>query len=197
MKEFFINAALIVLGISICKTLLMSFLPTRILIIAFIKAAIYLFVVLCFIVAFFRIIFSLQDRFNAYYNNRIYEKKLRKIKSEEYCSNDDRSSQSNRAQENHQKETHRASDNESNKSDQKAQPNVSKSEEEMYADVLGLRKEGLSKESIKSAYRQKMREYHPDRIESFNLGREFKELAEEKSKSINAAYAFLKRRFSV
>ncbi len=39
---------------------------------------------------------------------------------------------------------------------------------------------------IKNAYRNKMKEYHPDRVSG--LGEEFRILAEEKSKEINMAY---------
>jgi len=41
-------------------------------------------------------------------------------------------------------------------------------------------------EEIKKAYRNKMKEYHPDRVSG--LGKEFSKLAEEKSKEINMAY---------
>jgi len=41
-------------------------------------------------------------------------------------------------------------------------------------------------EEIKKAYRNKMKEYHPDRVAG--LGKEFSKLAEEKSKEINMAY---------
>ena len=41
-------------------------------------------------------------------------------------------------------------------------------------------------EEIKKSYRNKMKEYHPDRVSG--LGEEFLKLAEEKSKKINMAY---------
>jgi len=44
---------------------------------------------------------------------------------------------------------------------------------------------------IKSAYKQKMMEYHPDRVS--NLGRELQILAEMKTKEINEAYEYLKK----
>lgn len=39
---------------------------------------------------------------------------------------------------------------------------------------------------LKIAYRRKMSEYHPDKVSM--LGKELRELAEEKSKAINIAY---------
>jgi len=41
-------------------------------------------------------------------------------------------------------------------------------------------------DEIKRAYRDKMMQYHPDKVAS--LGKEFQILAEEKSKEINIAY---------
>lgn len=41
---------------------------------------------------------------------------------------------------------------------------------------------------IKNRYRERIREYHPDKVA--HLGVELKELAERKSKEINAAYAY-------
>jgi len=46
-------------------------------------------------------------------------------------------------------------------------------------------------EMIKSAYKKKMLEYHPDRVS--NLGRKLQILAEMKTKEINEAYEFLKK----
>jgi len=48
-----------------------------------------------------------------------------------------------------------------------------------------------SKTRIKQAYKIKMLEYHPDRVN--NLGSKLKSLAEHESKRINAAYKLLKR----
>jgi len=44
---------------------------------------------------------------------------------------------------------------------------------------------------IKSAYKQRMMEYHPDKVN--NLGKELQNLAENKTKEINEAYEFLKK----
>ncbi len=48
-----------------------------------------------------------------------------------------------------------------------------------------------SMEIITSAYKRKISEYHPDKVA--NLGSELKELAELKSKQINAAYNHAKK----
>ncbi len=57
--------------------------------------------------------------------------------------------------------------------------------EEHWSKVLEVDREA-SIESIKVAYRAKIRQYHPDKVSS--LGQEFQEIAEHKSKQINAAY---------
>lgn len=48
-----------------------------------------------------------------------------------------------------------------------------------------------SLEIIASAYKRKISQYHPDKVE--NLGSELKELAELKSKQINSAYNYAKK----
>jgi DnaJ like chaperone protein len=55
--------------------------------------------------------------------------------------------------------------------------------------VLGLRP-GASAEDIKAAYRHLVNRYHPDKLQ--HLGEEFRELAEEKFKTIQSAYQSLK-----
>lgn len=57
--------------------------------------------------------------------------------------------------------------------------------------VLGV-EPGASSAEIRSAYQSKIREYHPDRIAE--MGVELRELAEKRTKEINAAYAQLKGR---
>jgi len=56
--------------------------------------------------------------------------------------------------------------------------------------------EGAPPDEIKIAFRKEIARYHPDRVAS--LGRELRELAEQKAKEINWAYAAAKRerRFS-
>ena len=46
-------------------------------------------------------------------------------------------------------------------------------------------------EQLRAAYRQRMSQYHPDKVNS--LGPEFRELAESKSKEINRAFDLLAR----
>jgi DnaJ like chaperone protein len=55
-----------------------------------------------------------------------------------------------------------------------------------WAKVLGV-SPAASADDIRSAYRQLMSQYHPDKVAS--LGFELRELAERKSKEIGAAYA--------
>jgi DnaJ like chaperone protein len=51
--------------------------------------------------------------------------------------------------------------------------------------------ESSSIDEITNSYKKKIRQYHPDKVES--LGSELKKLAEKKSKEINAAYNIAKR----
>jgi hypothetical protein len=57
-------------------------------------------------------------------------------------------------------------------------------------DVLGL-KANATTEEIKNAYRQKIAQYHPDKVS--HLGEEFRHLATEHARRINDAYAELRR----
>ena len=66
------------------------------------------------------------------------------------------------------------------------------SEEQYYA-VLGL-KAGADFVVIKKAYRKLSKQYHPDKVA--HLGDEFKAVAEEKMKEINAAYDFFEKKFN-
>ncbi len=63
------------------------------------------------------------------------------------------------------------------------------SEEERSLEILGL-KRGATPEQIKASYRKLSMKYHPDKVS--HLGEEFKNVAEEKMKDINAAYQFFK-----
>lgn len=56
--------------------------------------------------------------------------------------------------------------------------------------MLGL-ESGATIDQIKTAYKQRIKEYHPDRVET--LGDEIKELAKKKTRDINSAYNFLKK----
>ncbi|WP_028583312.1 DnaJ domain-containing protein [Desulfogranum mediterraneum] len=66
-------------------------------------------------------------------------------------------------------------------------------DERCYA-VLGL-ESGADFAAIKSAYRKLSMQYHPDKVG--HLGDEFKGVAEEKMKEINAAYDHLKKKYKV
>ncbi len=56
--------------------------------------------------------------------------------------------------------------------------------------TLGLEK-GASMDQIKKAYRKLSMQYHPDKVR--HLGDEFRKIAEEKMKEINAAYDYFKK----
>jgi DnaJ like chaperone protein len=64
--------------------------------------------------------------------------------------------------------------------------------DERYYAVLGL-EPGADFAAIKRAYRKLSMQYHPDKVA--HLGEEFKGVAEEKMKEINAAYDHFKRKF--
>ncbi|MEZ4270018.1 MAG: J domain-containing protein [Myxococcota bacterium] len=58
-------------------------------------------------------------------------------------------------------------------------------------EVLGVAP-GSSSEEIRRAYQDKIRQYHPDRVN--DPGEELQALADSKTKAINAAYETLKQR---
>ncbi len=57
-------------------------------------------------------------------------------------------------------------------------------------EVLGVRP-GAAQQEIRQAYRELAGKYHPDKVD--HLGKEFKALAEERFKEIQAAYDALKK----
>lgn len=61
------------------------------------------------------------------------------------------------------------------------------SDEETFANILGL-SPSSSFEIIKQRYRELCTKYHPDKVS--HLGEEFRVIAEQKLKDINAAYAY-------
>jgi DnaJ like chaperone protein len=65
--------------------------------------------------------------------------------------------------------------------------------EQQYYEILGLQPVA-NFEEIKKAYRKLSMRYHPDKV--VHLGEEFKGVAEEKMKEINAAYQYLKNKFN-
>jgi hypothetical protein len=61
-----------------------------------------------------------------------------------------------------------------------------------FAKTLGLEKP-YSEEEIKSAYRKRIAQYHPDRVSA--MGPEIREVAETKAREINEAYEFFRKKF--
>jgi DnaJ like chaperone protein len=71
-------------------------------------------------------------------------------------------------------------------------PATAASQEQRYRTVLGV-EENADFVVIKKAYRQLSMQYHPDKVA--HLGAEFKRVAEEKMKEINAAYDYFRKKF--
>ena len=63
--------------------------------------------------------------------------------------------------------------------------------ESYYAEVLGI-SEGAGPEEIKEAYRNKIKEHHPDRFQ--NQPEWVKKQAAETTQKINEAYAWMRRK---
>ena len=57
--------------------------------------------------------------------------------------------------------------------------------------ALGLQSDATAAE-IKTAYQELVQQYHPDRV--VDLGPELQEVADRKTKELNAAYALLKKK---
>jgi DnaJ-domain-containing protein 1 len=57
-------------------------------------------------------------------------------------------------------------------------------------DVLGV-KRGASMDEVKKAYRDQIKKFHPDKVESLRLGSEYREMFEEKTREIQKAYEAL------
>jgi hypothetical protein len=67
-------------------------------------------------------------------------------------------------------------------------------EETRYGRLLGL-KGKVTRGEIKYAYREQANLYHPDRVA--HLGPEFQELANEKMKEINKAFAYFQKKYGL
>ncbi len=67
---------------------------------------------------------------------------------------------------------------------------VRENERKQAAALLGV-DEDADEQTIRRAYQKKVREYHPDLVA--NAAAEIRELAEERTKALNAAYDCLKR----
>jgi hypothetical protein len=65
--------------------------------------------------------------------------------------------------------------------------------EKKYAKLLGL-KGRVTRDDIKSAYREQAGRYHPDRVA--HLGPEIQAVATERMKEINLAFAFFRKKYS-
>ena len=65
--------------------------------------------------------------------------------------------------------------------------------EEHYGKVLGL-KGKIKVDDIQRAYHNKIKEYHPDKVAM--MGDELKEMATQKTKEINEAYEYFKKKYS-
>lgn len=72
-------------------------------------------------------------------------------------------------------------------------PPESVADEITHARVLGLSGR-VTFADIKSHYRERMREYHPDKVAA--LGPKLQELAESETKKINAAYEFFTAKYA-
>ncbi len=64
--------------------------------------------------------------------------------------------------------------------------------EEYFYTILNINRNS-SVDEIKKAYKEEIRKYHPDKVE--HLGDEFKEIAEKKTKDINKAYNYFRKKF--
>jgi len=77
--------------------------------------------------------------------------------------------------------------------DSKRQTEEKMTPEEAFA-ILKISK-NASNDEIKAAYKERMKEYHPDRLE--NLGNELQELAKRKTQEINEAFTLIKKERSL
>jgi len=78
-----------------------------------------------------------------------------------------------------------ANDARSNSTNESSRSGDQNGKEPMWFEILGVAPTA-STDEIKAAYRERARQYHPDRVEG--LGFEFQQIAEQKMKQLNAAY---------
>lgn len=71
---------------------------------------------------------------------------------------------------------------------------TSEEKEKLYAKVLGLSGK-ITKKDIKKIYRSLIEKYHPDKVS--HLGEEFQKFAHKKSKDINRAYSYFKKKYNL
>jgi DnaJ-domain-containing protein 1 len=76
--------------------------------------------------------------------------------------------------------------------DQNGKYGHAKDPEKHYAELLNI--EGRpTPDEIERVYRRQIAKYHPDKVQ--HLGEEFQEMAERKTKEINAAYDYFRRKY--
>lgn len=112
---------------------------------------------------------------------------FRRAKIEGQQKAEDAKKESNRAKQDEEAEQTRSS--RQHRKDEKENPPRS------WWEILDVDR-NASPEQIKSAFRKEISKYHPDRVEG--LGIELRELADQKAKEVNRAYALAKeqRRFN-
>lgn len=66
--------------------------------------------------------------------------------------------------------------------------------DKLYAQVLGLSGK-ITKKDINKIYRNLIDKYHPDKVS--HLGEEFQKFAHKKTKDINKAYAYFKKKYKL
>jgi hypothetical protein len=90
------------------------------------------------------------------------------------------------------REQHASPETEPQPRSRKPSPMQISAEEMAHAGVLGLRGK-ITFSEIKRSYRERMQEYHPDKVSS--LGPKLRDVAEAEAKKINAAYEFFTRKY--
>jgi len=103
------------------------------------------------------------------------------VDKEKYKENEDSS--------NHKKQSNHSDNQHSEKAEQNEKKNK---DEKFYGNILGL-KGKVKKTDIHKAYRRKMKEYHPDKISS--MAKELQQLALNRTKEINEAYEYFKKKY--